>query len=353
MLLLALNAICVFPGMSSIRRVDMFKLVMVFDGTDPRLKRALDAWAEIAPGLGFDPGQFRAKLIWQKDEVARSHIVVRLRGPRKLILKQVSKTPPGEDLRAGVEAQRDAHVRLKAFKNAHAPEILFASNAGDTVLMDEATGKTLNDHLSAGRNHGQLLKRTGAWLSAFHESAVIEERTYQPRFMVAHAERMADGVESGQIQVADPQRFITYCRAVANIAADAIGQKTISARKHGDFNLRNILLGPDGATGLDFKPQSNAPVGFDIIRVLMDYAELFQPVNGLKPGMLLSDATLDAFFDGYRLITRDDPAVKFLPLVQLLNDWRLIPSVSDKRSWRQIARYKAITALAQTGFNVA
>lgn len=85
----------------------------------------------------------------------------------------------------------------------------------------------------------------------------------------------------------------------------------------------------------------------------MDYAELFQPMEGLPTGQVLTDATLEAFFAGYSLVGRDDPAVCFLPFVQLLNDWRLIPVDPGRRSWRQAARYQAITELARTGFGVA
>jgi hypothetical protein len=316
------------------------------------MKQALAEWGQIAPTLGLDPAAFRPKLIWQKDEPARSHIVVRLRGPRTLILKRVFKAPEDEALDAGVTALRAAHDRLTTYENAHAPQVLFASDSGDIVVMTEATGKTLDDHLTAGRPHAQMLKRTGAWLAAFHASSETEKRRYQPRFMVAHAGRMADAVQAGTLAVADPDRFVACCRAIPALAEAATDQATISATKHGDFNLRNILLGPDGETGLDFKPPSSAPVGFDIARMLMDYAEMFQPDTDLSAGALLSDATLDAFFDGYDLVRRDDPAVTFVPYVQVLNDWRLIPPQPAKRSWRQKARYKVITVLARNGFDV-
>mmetsp|Transcript_18030 Transcript_18030/g.27517 ORF Transcript_18030/g.27517 Transcript_18030/m.27517 type:complete len:324 (-) Transcript_18030:3002-3973(-) len=322
---------------------------MVLGFTDPRVKQALGEWSQIAPKLGFDPDGFRSKLIWQKDEPNRSHVVLRLKGPRALILKRVFKAPKGEAMNDSVAAQRSAFERLTDNPKAHAPEVLFASDAGDIVVMAEASGKTLNDHLTAGRSPAQMLKRTGAWLAAFHGSGLTEERTYQPRFMVGHVTRMAEAAETGELAVPDVQRFIDCCRKVPQLAQAAGDQRTISAMKHGDFNVRNILLGPDGETGLDFKPLSSAPVGFDIARLLMDYAELFQPP---VKNTLLSDETLDAFFDGYDLVRRSDPAVMFLPYVQLLNDWRLIPVMAAKRSWRQKARYDAITRLAQHGFDV-
>lgn len=320
---------------------------MVLGLSDPRMKQALAEWAEVAPLLGFDPKAFRAKLIWQKDEPQRSHIVLRLKGPVGLILKRIFAVPRDEILTDSVIALQGAHQRLLPFKEAHAPEVLFASDAGDLVVMTEAKGKTLNDHMVRGRAHGQMLQRTGAWLAAYHRSGKTEARTYQPKFMVQHAARMATEISDGTRSVPEPDLFLKCCDLVKARQADAEGQGTISADKHGDFNLRNILLGPDGETGLDFKPPTTAPVGFDIARMLMDYGELFQPMSDVPPGEVLSPATQQAFFDGYDLVSKDDPAVRFLPFVQLLNDWRLIPADAVRRSWRQSARLDAIIGLAR------
>ena len=319
-------------------------------GSDHRLTQALGEWDDIAQTLGFDASSFKPKLIWQKDEAKRSHIVVRLRGPRALILKRVFVAPDDAPLFAAISAQRDAYARLASHPSAHAPEVLYATEDGTCVIMAEAAGKTLDDHLTAGRVHGRMLRRAGSWLSAFHASGATEQRTYQPRFMVGHAARMGQGVADGTIRVALPDLFMACCEKIAGVAETATGRQTVSAAKHGDFNLRNILLGPDGETGLDFKPVSTAPVGFDIARLLMDYAELFQPDDDIPPGGLLSDATLDAFFGGYTVVDRDDPAVQFVPYVQLLNDWRMIPPNPARRSWRQIARMARIEMLARNAF---
>lgn len=316
-------------------------------GSDPRLDRALGEWTQIAPTLGFDPAAFKARIIWQKDDAQRSHIVVRLKGARTLILKRVFRAPNDVGLAEAVAAQAAAHVQLADNPKAHAPEVLYTANDGRIVVMAEASGKTLNDHLSAGRPHAQMLRRTGRWLARFHASGPTETRTYQPKYMVGHVARMADEVAAGKLHIAQPDLFTACCAKIPVIAEGMMQQQTVSATKHGDFNLRNILLGPDGATGLDFKPVSSAPVGFDIARLLMDYAELFQPEGTAQTGALLSDDTLDAFFDGYDLVGRDDPSVRFVPFVQLLNDWRLIPPDPARRSWRQVARMDRIADLAR------
>ncbi|MEO9683391.1 MAG: phosphotransferase [Tateyamaria sp.] len=319
-------------------------------GKDPRLKLALAEWAEIAPQLGLVGADFKSKVIWQKDEPERSHIVVRLKGKRKLILKRIFKAPDDSDHLGTVQAQQGVFERLAEQQKAHAPEVLYCNDDGTLVIMVEASGKTLNDHLAAGRPHAQMLRRSGTWLAAFHKTMPTEKRTYQPKYMVAHVSRMGDAVLEGALNVPLPDLFIASCAKIPQIAETVSDQQTTSAVKHGDFNLRNILLGPDGETGLDFKTTSTAPVGFDIARLLLDYAEMFQSKTDLQPGAVLSDATRDSFFDGYDLVGRDDPSVRFVPFVQLLNDWRLIPTNPMLRSWRQVARMEAIEALARNAF---
>ena len=325
---------------------------MVLGHKDPRMKQALGEWARIAPDLGFDPVIFRAKLLWHKNEPTRSHVVLRLRGPRSLILKRTFAHQSDSNLNRIVAAQTDAYSRLRPYPKAHAPEILYSSDSGDLLVMQEALGKTLDDYLRLARAPAPLLKRAGAWLAAFHESCDTEKRIYQPHFMITHCERMADKVEAGKVSVADPTNFMACCRMVRGKAKTATDQETISATKHGDFNLRNIMLGSDGETGLDFELLSTAPVGFDIARILMDYAELFQSDEDLVPGQLLSSVTIRAFFGGYDLVSQNDPGVAFLPFTQILNDWVSIPSDPQQRSWRQEHRYGGIVRLVRAGFGV-
>ena len=327
-------------------------VAMKFVVTDPRVKQALLEWAEIAPTLSLDAKAFRSKLIWQKDEPGRSHVVIRLTGPRRLILKRTFVDDADGNLSKKVATQRDAFRRLVPYQKAHVPEVLYASQDGKIVVMSDQPGKTLNDHLQSGRSHDQMLRRAGAWLAAFHQSGPAEIRTYQPRFMVAEVERRRTSIAEGEISVALPDLYVRCCAEINELAKQVVNQQTVSSCKHGDFNLRNILLGPDGETGLDFKPASTAPVGFDIARLLMDYAELFQPLKDVPVGAVLSDDTLDAFFKGYDVVGREDPTVRFLPYVQLLTDWRAIPPDPDRGSWRQVARMEAIEALARKAFDL-
>ena len=320
---------------------------------DTRVETAISGWAGIAVSLGLDPTEFTHKLVWQKDEARRSHVVLRLVSPtRQLILKQVFRAEGNKDVVGAITAQRDAAERLSAYPNAHAPAVLWMSDDGWTTVMEAVPGKTLDQHLTDDRPPKPVLKRTGAWLAAFHRTSEEGRRKYKPRFMVNHIQHLRDQVDAGEIDLPEPKLFSACAAQIPRIAAEFEGRLSVSCAKHGDFNLRNIILGPTGATGIDFAPHQTAPVGFDISRILLDYAELFQRSQDVPQGAVLAPQTLEAFFSGYDLVTPDDPGVGFLSYVQLLKDWRAVPSNKAERSWRQARRFDTILALAHRAFDL-
>lgn len=318
---------------------------------DPRITTALAEWHEIAPDLGLNPSAFRAKLLWQKEESNRSHIVLRLASPdRKLVLKRIFKPSNNSRTRESLAMQQRAAQAMAGLDGLLVPQVLHVSPDGALGIMQHVPGKTLNDHLEAGKPAEIMLRRAGKWLGAFHGAFETSQRTYQPQFMVRHMARVSATVEADMTSLPERDLFLRCAERIPAIADRFTGQRTVSAQKYGDLNLRNILIGPDGVAGLDLAPDSSAPVGFDIARLLMDYAELFQPPGDPVRGSLLSEATLEAFFQGYRLVGMDDPAVGFLPYVQILNDWRIIPVRDQDRSLRQSRRLAMILHLAEHAF---
>ncbi len=320
--------------------------------TDPRIDQAFDEWRAVAPSLGMNADAFRHELIWQKNEAGRSHVVLKLHGPggRKLIMKKLFLAEQHSRARDSINFQAQVSQAMGSSTRFQVPNVLYAADDGALSVMEFLPGKTLNDHLELGRAPARLLRLSGRWLDRFHRSFPTEKRQYQPHFMVNHILRLAEGVEDGKIQVADAPLFLRCCAEIPGIAERFVGQETISAIRHGDFNLRNILIGPDIVAGLDFSPQGNAPAGFDIVRLLLDYVELFQDPAGLQPGQLFDPSTLRPFFKGYQLVGPQDPAVGFLAYVQFLNDWRTIPANMENRSFRQLRRLACIRQLAENVF---
>ena len=321
--------------------------------SDKRIESALEIWKNAAAQIGLDEDTFDHKLLWQKDEPYRNHVVIAFNSPdRNLVLKQIFKKTSEKDPCAAALAQKNAHQVLANQERAHAPELLFMSQDGSTVIMEQVRGQTLDSHLSAGKDPVRLLRRTGQWLARFHGATHEGSRIYQPKFMENHIARIRSDVADGNSGVADRDLFLQCCDLIPEIARGFEGQTSVSCAKHGDFNLRNVILGPDGATAIDFKPHQTAPVGFDICQILLDYAELYQDENDVESGKVLSAKTLSAFFDGYDFVKVGDPGVGFLQYVQLLNDWRLIPVTPAHRSWRQALRHEKISTLAKKAFGL-
>ncbi|SHJ86700.1 Phosphotransferase enzyme family protein [Shimia gijangensis] len=319
---------------------------------DPRVKQAMEEWRLIAPGLGFDAESFHHRLVWQKQEPDRSHIVVRLVGEtHKLILKKVFK-PEAHNMKQSMEMQQKANEHMSGDARFGAPQVLHVSKDGSLSIMEFVPGKTVNDHLEAGKPAVQFLRRTGAWLASFHSSFQTSHRKFQPHFMVNHIQRVSEKVEALEVSVPNSDLFLRCCERIPAIADKFHNAKTTVAQKHGDMNTRNILVGPQGVFGLDFAAESSAPVGYDIVRFLMDYAELFQDPSDVKRGQILAAKTTNGFFKGYDVVGSEDPAVSFLPFVQILNDWRIIPAKSEARSLRQSRRLAVIQVLAEKGFMV-
>ena len=325
---------------------------MLIRKSHPRLNEALAAWADIALQCGIVPDSYQPEQIWQKDESMRSHVIIRLTGPKRLILKKVFVAPPNVDLAKVVSAHRNAGLRLQAHSKAHVPEILYSSPTGDCVLMYEVAGMTLRRHLAAGFPHAPLLRRSGEWLSAFHGASPVHPRRYQTGLWAKRIRHMAERVENDTLRVVQPDLFLACCRKIPDIAKDFAGQQTICGKKHGDFNLGNLILGENGVTGLDFESESIGPVGFDVTRLLTEYAISFQDRRSLAPGQLLSDENLDAFFGGYELVDRSDPAVRFLPFVRLLNLWQMVPVHPWYKRAHREPRMKQIEFLARIAFQL-
>lgn len=317
---------------------------------DPRIAAAATTFGVLARRCGLEPEGFTNRLIWQKHEAGRDHVVMAfVDGHRRLVLKQDFG---GSDagLRPKIEMQARASEALRNHPTAHAPEVL-AQDAG-AVLMAAAEGETLDELIATGSDPLPLLTQAGAWLAAFHRALGTEARLFQPKFMLNHMATQSALVAKGLLRVAEPDLFLAACAQLADRAQPHLNKPTVSAVRHGDFNLRNLIIGPDGATAIDFKPEQTAPVGYDIARLLVDYTSLYGNPHTASPAGLLDQSVRAAFFSGYDLVDPGDPSADFLIWVQLLTDWRAIPADPERQSLRQMQRLAMIIALARRGFGL-
>lgn len=319
---------------------------------DPRIASAAMTFDALARRCGLAPEGFTERLIWHKQEAGRNHVVVEYRrGQVRLVLKQgFGKDTTG--FRPGIEMQMRAALALKASPTAHAPEVLALDEDTGAALMQAVEGETLDELLAEGADPLPLIRQAGLWLAAFHRALGIEKRFFQPRFMLNHLATHHERIAEKPALVAEPELYLACSAQLSDLALPYHGQPTVSAVRHGDYNLRNLIIGPDGATAIDFKPAQTALVGFDIVRILLDHATLYgDPQNASRAG-LVDPAVLGAFFAGYDLVNAQDPSVRFLTWVQFLTDWRAIPADPERQSLRQMQRLARITAMARRAFAV-
>lgn len=320
------------------------------DQQDVRIDVALQDFLRLQRDLSLPDGPVTHDLLWQKND-HRSHIVLRFDcGGKSYVLKRAFGADDSDHLIQIAQAQVDASNAMGNARRMRAPKVHYVSEDGAVLLMDHVTGNTLDTLLYRGRDPKSLLKRSGRWLATFHRVMDRRKRPFQPEQMVAHIERLARQVEEGTRHVAAPNKFLRCASQLPAWADQFAGQTTIVARRHGDMNLRNLIFAEDGLYGIDFHAPGRMPVGGDIVRLLMDFAEIHQDNSTLKSGTFLRDDVVSSFLEGYRLIEPDDPGFQFLQPVRLLLDWCAIPVDPMDRSWRQHDRWQNMELLIDNGF---
>ena len=79
------------------------------------------------------------------------------------------------------------------------------------------------------------------------------------------------------------------------MAEAARGQVTKLAATHGDMNLRNLIIGPQGTHGIDFGAIHTAPIGHDLARFVANFANFFYPEDAADGDPQWLEDDFDAF----------------------------------------------------------
>jgi len=319
---------------------------------DKWIRQLLDDWVPLALRAGLTPDAFQPGDSWHRRDARRAHLVLRLDGPqRSVIVKRIFAPVDQDRFRAAMSAQRRAEAALRGHPTANAPRILATDPEACICLMDCAPGETVDALCADTSDPMPALRRAGAWLAAFHKSAAQEQRRFQPGYMVDHIADLGRQVGDGTLKIRAPAAFLSHARQVPGWARSFDQGPTVSAVKHGDMNMRNILLDDHGcATGIDFSGQGPAPVGFDIARFLLNHAEVYGDLDHLKTGSAVTPAALAAFFEGYDIVGPADASVAFMLKLQLLIDWVRVPPEDKGSSMLHHIRFQRIRKLAEVAF---
>ena len=304
----------------------------------------------LAEKAGLDAAAYAPAEQWETREAGRDHqvTVMRAKGAPDLIFKHIQKPYEPKKFASRVAAQAAAAETLGAGQN-RAPAILAYDDIEQSVLMQRASGETLQALCEVSNSPEVFLRTAGEWLAAYHRHSATPAPHFRPKFMLDHIANAITAADEGKRTIPDLPAFRYYAARVRSLARLYDGAPTLSACKHGDFGLRNILIAPDQTNAIDFGVQGTAPVGFDVARLLLHYAETFGDPDDISAGQSIPEPAIASFFSGYDLVGPDDPSVAFLTRMQLLSLWLRVPAGEENRTLMQtlrLGRLRQIVSIA-------
>ncbi|MEO9574297.1 MAG: phosphotransferase [Tateyamaria sp.] len=316
---------------------------------DDLRQSAHDAFIPLAVQAGVDPKDYTVGAEWIKDDTNRLHIVQRYDGPdgARVVLKHALRPVDKDGFGAILEAHQKASTALSGHDVAGVPEVLAKDEERQSYLMSFFPGETFLNLCRKNEDHGPFLHSAGAWLGAYHAATFVQERPFQPKFMLRHMHRLSGQVERGERKILGQKRFVSLARDMGSYAQDADGHPGKVSSKHGDLNAHNILIDGTRAVALDFLAPSTAPVGYDIAHFLLSYVQMVGDLDSLPKGHVLPPDAMQAFFEGYGNVLSNDPMVHFLMRVQILTDWN---RMSDKKTLSSVMRFERIKKIARRAF---
>lgn len=311
---------------------------------------ATDCFGQLALAAGLDPAAYEPTRQWIKSDKNRFHIVLKMEAPGAppLIYKQVFRPEDPTEFNGILDAQNRAWTALQGHPQATVPEILAEDRDLKACLMRFQPGQTLRALCQSHEDHRPFLRAAGTWLSAFHAGTFVQERQFQPKFMANHMLHLAGQMRRGERKVARQGRFLDLTEAVQDVARSCEGRISKVAGKHGDMNDHNILIDGNRVAGYDFLPASDAPVGYDIARLLLAYVTSSGDLERIPAGHVLPPEAMDAFFEGYTFVPPDDPGVTFLLRIQILTDWNRM--ADKKKGARTAIAFERLRVIAEKAF---
>lgn len=293
-------------------------------------------WTQAAPQLGFGPNDHKLHLVRARMNDQHQRVVVLAQGQGgapDLIVKHSLSGQAQRHFDNGVAAHRRAVDVFSNVDLVHVPALLHVDPDIQFIVMEAAKGQTAHDLLAEhGDVRATVLQACGAWMGHWHRSTFERPNPINPNTMQKTLKSLRDSVADHKRPVVGRRAFLACADVVFDMAEAARGQITTLAATHGDMNLRNFIIGPNGTYGIDFGAIHTAPIGHDLARFVANFANFFYPENAEdRDGQWLSD-DLTAFFEGYGPEARNDPSFQYLLRMQIMKDWANIPKDIEHRN---------------------
>jgi len=316
------------------------------------LAGAQAAWAEIAPRIKLDPSAYALSMVRARLKEKAKRIVVRLESPDQptLILKQNLDGVHRNHFQNSILAHRRAMEVFDGQENNHVPGLLYVDEGRQLAVMEHAPGYTAHDAIGlalSANDRAYVLRACGAWMEHWHKTTYVRDNKVNPNAMQKFVGSQLKRVDEGALMVPEKASFQAFADAALKTAEKMRGKVTKLSATHGDMNSRNLILGPEGTFGLDFGAIHNAPIGHDLARFFVNFANFHFPQDA-EPGdptWLAQDH--DSFFEGYGKMHQEDPSFHYLMRTQVLKEWASIPKDPEKRNNLHKRRWKGTKLLAQ------
>lgn len=203
----------------------------------------------------------------------------------------------------------------------------------------------LLENTSDLRTHTDLIRRAGAWLDRFHRAGSPHHAPFHAAHTARYFQSIRAELAAGTRAVAHQDRF---CRGVDHVAAKAQNtdtKETVFAHQHGAYRPSRLICDDNTTLAFDIGGPNVMPVAHDIAHFLLDYTLSLRGLSGLGPGSAVHEDAFEAFFEGYRLITPDDPSLEVITLSKPLNIWLGLPAAASDAHARS-ASARRLFALA-------
>ena len=310
---------------------------------DPLEAGARASWPGLARRAGLVADAHYVRAMRVRRVAGQGRAVLAIDGPGgALVLKHAPDETEGWFI-ARIEAQAAAAAALRDVPGHGAAGIVAVDARRRAVLMRRAPGGALHDAIEAAPDAAMrlaLLESAARWAGMLHRSGPLAFGRHRPAALLRRIDGFA--AEAAARGVADPAAYrVMLDRARSAVEAER-GRKIVSGPLHGDLNLRNLILGPDGdVCGIDFDAVGTGPAAADLARLLVKFETLFWQGSGGPEA--LGGRILAAHGGRWRDGTTLDGHVAF----ELARLWRTIPADPMRRGILHARRWKGIRRMAE------
>ncbi|MEO3413901.1 aminoglycoside phosphotransferase family protein [Roseovarius sp. CAU 1744] len=214
------------------------------------------------------------------------------------------------------------HQHFQKYDKQAIPAPVYLSESGEFFVVEFIDNRTATVAIKTAKNikaAGQIYRRVGAWLHAFHQYGNITEARIYPNWMF---EALDVSIQNGPH--APPEQYrpmITQLREEADQLKERRDTKVLC---HGDFHASNVIMGQGVTYGFDFTEVTEKLALYDIVDFLK--VDIFR--TGVLSDVDRSGVTRQSkamFFKLYRHPI-DLDLLDFCLRGRLLKDWIFITS---------------------------